>query len=107
VGVLNTLLGQYLAPKDNASYGVYGLAGYRFEWFGVMPYVLAQSFDFIDGSTMAALRVRGVVAGLNVRPLDAFVFKAEYTQSKFPDGNPVVRKGESLRLVQFQLAWAF
>lgn len=103
MGASNPLLGQYLAPSDKLSFGVYGLIGYRFDWYGVMPYFLLQNVDTSSNSTRIV--DTGFSLGLNVRPIDALVFKLEFVEGYFPKGSFVT--DDPIRLIQAQIAWAF
>jgi len=105
IGALNPLLGEYLAPNDKLSWGAYGLIGYRFEWFGVMPYLLVQRLDTNDAVNSGRTVTNGFSAGLNVRPIDALVFKIEYDEGHFPKGSLI--SADPVRLIQGQIAWAF
>lgn len=105
VGASNPFTGAYLAPSDRLSIGAYGLLGYRFDWLGTMPYVLVQRFEGVEPLSRLGLNATEIMAGLNVRPLDQLVMKAEYRHVWFPGGfllahNPV-------RFLQLQVAWAF
>jgi hypothetical protein len=104
VAYLNPLIAQNIAPKDSVSLGAYALVGYRFEWMGIMPYFLFQKVDETTGNS-AAIEILMFNVGLNVRPLDAFVFKAEYSNGFFP--NDSIIGDEQFRTLQFQFAWAF
>jgi hypothetical protein len=104
-GALNPLLGRYLAPNDKLSWGVYGLIGYRFEWYGMMPYLLVQSLETNDVGTSGMLSIIAWHVGLNVRPIDALVLKLEYLEGHFPED--FIVGGKPARLLQAQIAWAF
>lgn len=89
-----------IVPSDVISWGGYGLIGYRFSWFGVMPFVLIEP---VRGDQ--AYNRADVVAyqfGLNIRPVDMLVLKAVYEHveqsSKLLD---------PIDLFMAQVAWAF
>jgi hypothetical protein len=105
VGSVQPLLGQYLAPNDKFSWGAYGLIGYRFEWFGIMPYFLLQYITSTEVNTGAVVDNSGFSAGLNIRPIDALVFKLEYDEGRFPKGSLI--SSDPVRIFQAQIAWAF
>ena len=105
IGSTSPLAGRYIAPSDALSWGAYGLLGYRFEWFGVMPFALLETIDSTDASTAIRLRTRAFTLGFNVRPTDGLVLKLQYTEARFPDDN--VLGNAPLRSLQCQLAWAF
>jgi len=90
-------------PADAFSWGGYLLLGYRFEWGGVMPYVLVQrvkSFNGVDKDQAVPMSV-----GVNVRPIDALALKVEFQQVVFDD--EAVFPKDTLRLCFLQAAWAF
>jgi hypothetical protein len=105
VGSLNPLANRYIAPNDTVAWGGYALMGYRFDWLGVMPFVLLETIDSTDAATAIRLRTRAFTLGLNVRPTDSLVIKLQYTEARFPDDN--VLGSAPLRILQCQLAWAF
>ena len=104
VGAIHPLFGQYMAPRDRLSWGVYGLVGYRFAWFGIMPYVLLQSVDTDDLDFSMRYYVNSLFAGFNFRPVDVLVIKLEYVASHFPRGFLV---DGDFHMIQVQVAWAF
>jgi hypothetical protein len=105
IGAVNPLLGQYIAPIDKVSWGMYGLIGYRFQWFGVMPYLLVQTMRTNDPVNAILLDVNQWEVGLNIRPIDVLVVKLDLQEGHFPNdslgGNTPIRFG------QLQVAWAF
>lgn len=84
-------------PVDVFSWGVYGVAGYRFEWYGVMPYLMAQHLSEPD-----SLTVNGFHYGLNVRPIDALALKIQHDLVNFPGTGAT-----KIRAIYLQAAWAF
>lgn len=104
LGSANSFFGRTIAPDDKFNWGVYGLLGYRFDWFGVMPYVLLQATDVLDADAGIRYIVNSLFFGLNIRPIDVLVVKLEYNQSHFPRGFII---DEDTRLIQAQIAWAF
>jgi hypothetical protein len=105
VGANNFFKGEYLAPADVLSLGFYALVGYRFDWLGIMPYFLWQRFDGVEPRSLTSLHTDEIMVGLNVRPLDAWVFKLEYRYAWFPEG--FLFETRRLRFLQAQVAWAF
>lgn len=97
--------GQYIAPKDATSWGVYGLIGYRFNWLGVMPYFMATYNQIYDLSLLSFNGANALIGGLNFRPIDSVVLKLEYITVKLGDPNPPTHA--RLHILQAQLAWAF
>jgi len=81
-------------PTDSFSWGLYGLLGYRFDWFGVMPFVMAQKLKDGTGPDFYGFHV-----GLNVRPIAALAVKLQYDNIKTP--------AATVSMGFVQLAWAF
>lgn len=96
-------LGGGYAP-DAVSWGVYGLAGYRFEALGhVMPYVLVERYHAIDPTLFGD--VFDVAGGLNLRPIPAVTLKAELLFAGFSGGG--IYGDQDLDVIRFQAAWVF
>jgi hypothetical protein len=87
------------------NWGCYGLLGYRFEWMGVMPYLVSQYDVHTDLASRLKLNNATVNGGLNIRPLAFVVLKVEYLYCWFPDGYFVA--DDPIHMMQSQLAWAF
>ena len=87
--------------------GNYALAGYRLP-FNVMPYVmwelLYQSTGLSYGGMAFPSGLRGVVAGVNFRPLPSLVLKVQYDHVWAPAAPAFAN---SLDFVRGQVAWAF
>jgi hypothetical protein len=97
------VLGTYLVPADDVSWGMYFLAGHRFRWLGVMPFAVIEHIDSESSrGTFTNITLQG---GLNVRPIDALTLKLVYYHVAFLSGASF--SGDPLRLVQAQVAWAF
>jgi hypothetical protein len=92
-------------PPDAFRYGGYLLLGYRFDWFGLMPYVVMQRVGGVDAVGQAKDRGTPIVVGVNVRPIDSLVVKLEYTQVFFDKGQ--LFPPDDIQLLNAQLAWAF
>lgn len=90
--------------EETFSWGAYVLAGYRFDWFGVMPYVYGQTSRWIDFSGYYNYMYQ-VAGGLNIRPIDAVVVKLEYSHQMYPDGNFL--EDGPVQYAAMQIAWAF
>jgi hypothetical protein len=98
--------GQY-AP-DQQRFGMYALAGYRFNLLGVMPYLLYQDFVPDDGPGVYFVRrFISYHAGLNFRPVPRVVIKVEYYRADFPGALKIVRDAETFHGLDLQLAVAF
>lgn len=81
-------------PPDSFAWGMYGLLGYRFDWYGVMPFVMYQNLDQPD-----VFSFHGFHFGVNVRPIDALALKLQYDNVK--SGDTTFSTG------YVQAAWAF
>jgi hypothetical protein len=86
--------GQPTFDPDSFSWGAYGLIGYRFDWYGVMPFVMYQNLDQPD-----AVSFHGFHVGVNLRPIDALALKLQYDNITSED--MVFSTG------YVQVAWAF
>jgi len=92
-------------PIDVMNWSAYALAGYRLPWFGIMPYCSAgYVYQTQPGGYLT--RASGINGGLNIRPIDAVVFKLEYMHT-FQMEKLLGISGDSIRLLQAQAAWAF
>lgn len=105
IGAINPLLGgRWVSPQDDITWGAYGLAGYRFERFGIMPYAIFSNFKIRDPRSLSNIDLWSMQGGLNIRPIDAFVLKLEYSYAGFRENflstDPVQR-------LATQVAWAF
>jgi hypothetical protein len=88
---------------DHRRLGIYGLAGYRFPFLGIMPFFGGENYEAGAGSgTPASSALWG---GLNVRPTARAVLKAQYTHAWLDkwDG-PSLGSYDGLDL---QAAWSF
>jgi hypothetical protein len=91
-----------VAP-DHRRFGVYGLAGYRFPFLGIMPFWGAEYYDV--GLYAFSGPVGATWGGLNVRPTARVVLKAQYTYSWFTKWQgPDLGHFNGLDL---QAAWSF
>lgn len=85
---------------DYRRWGVYGSAGYRTDFFNAMPYVHAEYYSPAPDSLFVRGSVFGLWFGVNIRPIPAVVFKAQYTQAFF-------ERGSTISYLMTQLAWSF
>jgi hypothetical protein len=85
---------------DHRRLGLYGLAGYRSSFFGLMPFGGGEYYD--PGQGFAPPSV-GLWGGLNWRQTPRVVVKAQYTHVAFP-GSTTFASADSLDL---QIAWSF
>jgi hypothetical protein len=88
---------------DYRKIGVYGLAGYRFDFLGIMPFFGGEYYDIGQYTfTPAASAIWG---GFNVRPIARVVLKAQYTHSWFSKWQgPELGNFNGIDL---QAAWSF
>jgi hypothetical protein len=86
--------GSPIFPPDSLAWGMYGLLGYRFDWFGVMPFVMYQNLDQPE-----AYSFHGYHIGVNLRPIDALAVKLQYDNVKSED--------TTFSTGYVQVAWAF
>lgn len=89
---------------DQRRWGAYLTGGYRFEWFGVMPFAQVEYFRLDVPITPEV--VAGYV-GVNVRPHEAVTFKLHYGQAHFPNADERGPGKDDLQVVESQVAWAF
>jgi hypothetical protein len=97
---------------DDRRYGGYLLAGYRFDWLGLMPYLIAEYFSLVNSFEITRPADRIVTnyfgLGLNSRPSTNITLKLEGNYAFFTLDN---REGsvfeDPLMAIQAQVAWAF
>jgi len=91
---------------DVRKYGGYGLAGYRFNFLGAMPFIGGEFFQ--TGGGGFATDSAAFFGGLNVRPTARVVLKAQYTYSWwFPDDPESALADSHYNSIDFQAAWSF
>lgn len=89
-----SLTGETKFFPDTFSWGTYVLLGYRFDWYGIMPFVMYQNLDQPD-----TVQFRGLHAGVNIRPIDPLAIKLQYDN---------VKSGDTIfHTAYVQAAWAF
>jgi len=93
--------GQGFAP-DTQRWGVYGLAGYRFDFLGTMPYAELEYYD--SGPSLLG-KTADIIGGLNVRPTGRVVLKAQYIYAWFPGS--FLPPDSHYHVINFQAAWSF
>lgn len=103
-GGMSALVGQWVAPQDDITWGAYVLSGYRFEWLGIMPYGFFSNFRIRDPRTLSQVKTNAISAGLNIRPIDAFVVKLEYALGLIGKN---FLSTDDVHQFQAQVAWAF
>jgi len=97
---------------DLERFGTYGLVGYRFDWFGLMPFVVGEYFQISNNFEPAREpgddAVIHVMAGLNARPTPNVTLKVQgqvaLSATDLPRGSALEHP---LWGIQSQAAWAF
>jgi hypothetical protein len=97
------VMGGAQVPGDSFSWGMYGLAGYRFRWFGIMPFVVVEHIDGqLETNRLSNITFQG---GINARPVDSLTLKLGYYHVQFFHG---ITFGKApLNMLQAQAAWTF
>ncbi len=95
----------FYAIPDYRRWGTYGLVAYRTPWFGLMPYVLGEYYNFAEDPTLQPMTA--LTAGLNVRPTANVVLKAEFSTVDFEGAGAAGIGDEPIRVFSSQVAWAF
>jgi hypothetical protein len=104
-------IGNVFQP-DNRRYGAYAVVGYRFDWFGLMPFATAEYFSLINVVEPTRPPSTDVLmdfaVGLNARPTDNVTLKLEGNLGVFYVDDPEGSAFEHpVPAVQAQAAWAF
>ncbi len=102
---LSVVVGRPALVADSRTLGAYVLAGYRLDFMGIMPYALAETYNFAN--TVIFPHARWVSVGVNIRPEASIVLKAQYNHAVFDGQAPFVETDEALRMMRLQVAWAF
>ena len=93
---------------DKRNWGGYGLLGYRTPFFTLMPYAKAE---YSPEPQLQSIGIDDQIViltfGINLRPLPAVVFKTEYFNGFFPDGDADSFAGYVIQGVDAQLAVSF
>lgn len=95
---------------DERKIGYYGIGGYRFEFFGIMPWVGWSVFDIGGPAALQVVprKVDEFFLGLNVRPHPRVVFKASYTRVMWRTKGVAYRTiGAAGNYLDLQTAWSF
>ncbi len=99
------LTGVRMGLPNELAFGYYVLVGYRFDWFGTMPFVTFQHVDYVEPRLNSRPKAYIAEMGLNIRPIDSVALKAVYQHGIWPDG--FVISDDPLQAFYFQVAWAF
>ncbi len=97
---------------DLERFGTYGLIGYRFDWLGLMPFVMGEYFQISNNFEPARPPdddgVIHVMSGLNARPTPNVTLKLQgqvaLSGTDLPEGSALEHP---LWGIQSQAAWAF
>lgn len=97
---------------DERRIGGYVLAGYRFEWLGLMPYLSGGYFSYLNAYEITRAPTRDVITdwalGINSRPTTNVTLKLEGNLGVFFVDNAKGSAFENpLKAIQAQIAWAF
>ncbi|MBN2194024.1 MAG: hypothetical protein JW751_14510 [Polyangiaceae bacterium] len=90
---------------DNRRWGVYGLAGYRTPWIGIMPFFGGEYYRV--GEHGFAPTAAAFWGGLNVRPTPRVVLKGQFTHAWFVEEVVGYEDRPSFQGLDFQIAWSF
>ncbi|HET9956177.1 MAG TPA: hypothetical protein VFQ61_16835 [Polyangiaceae bacterium] len=85
--------------------GFYTLVGYRFDFFGIMPWVQGEYFN--SGLLEPGPDAAAIFGGFNIRPTARVVLKAQYGHVFFPSAAPGDPALTPIGLLDFQAAWSF
>lgn len=88
---------------DYRRIGVYGLAGYRTTFFGIMPFFGGEYYD--QGIHSFQPPAAAVWGGINARPTARVVLKTQFSHSWFSDWDGP--KQGNFNGLDFQAAWSF
>jgi opacity protein-like surface antigen len=104
--------GSFEFQPDDRRLGGYLLAGYRFDWLGIMPYATAEFTSLLNYWETFRSPTRDVMTvyalGINSRPTTNVTLKLEGNLGLFHSEHPQGSGFEHpARAVQAQVAWAF
>lgn len=89
---------------DTQQVGGYIISGYRFHWFGVMPFA---QWEYVDRDAMLLPKVTTFSLGLNIRPHESLALKVNWGQAWFPGADRRGPGRDSYQNFDTQIAWAF
>ncbi|HEY3494329.1 MAG TPA: hypothetical protein VGK73_06575 [Polyangiaceae bacterium] len=90
---------------DHRRAGFYVLAGYRFDFLGIMPWAGIDYFSF--GKKDVYPTVAAFPMGVTLRPTARVTLKAQYTHVTFPGEPTLGGPAKPLNLLDLQAAWSF
>lgn len=90
---------------DDIQWGAYVLAGYRFRWLGIMPFVHLDYYNDTDFIVSNSLFTH---IGLNIRPEPYLVVKFQYSMANLIAARPLlIGTDPRIQGLLMQVAWAF
>ena len=90
---------------DLRTWGAYGIAGYRFDFLGIMPY-FGGEYSY-QGRVSAVPAAVGLWGGVNVRPTARVVLKLQGTYAFYPQDWIGLETADPLKMLVSQIAWSF
>lgn len=90
---------------DELNVGGYALIGYRTPWLGIMPFTMAESYNFAINTLLPPTVT--TTTGLNIQPHPNVVFKVQYEYAQIGDlSSKEVLRG-TIHQLDAQAAWSF
>jgi hypothetical protein len=89
---------------DYRRWGAYGLAGYRTNFVGLMPFVVLETYD--PGQLTGFAPITSFWVGLNARPIPRVVLKANWVHI-WPAEVSGLPQGNEINFLETQAAWSF
>jgi hypothetical protein len=90
---------------DELNVGGYALMGYRTPWLGIMPYTMAESYNFAINTLLPPTVT--TTTGLNIQPHPNVVFKLQYGYAQIGDLSSKELLRGTIHQVDAQAAWTF
>lgn len=90
---------------DELNIGGYALMGYRTRWLGIMPYTMAEYYNFALNTLLPPAVT--TTTGLNIQPQPSVVFKLQYQYTQLGDTSRREALRGTLHQLDAQAAWAF
>ena len=90
---------------DELNVGGYALIGYRTPWLGVMPYTMAEYYNF--GINTLLPPTVSTTTGLNIQPHPNVVFKLQYGYVQLGDLSSKELLRGTIHQLDAQAAWTF
>lgn len=103
LSLVDPIAEQRIQP-DTQQVGGYLIAGYRFQWFGVMPFT---EVEYVYRDSALLPKLGAFILGLNIRPHESLTLKVSWGIAWFPDASPRGPGRDSYQNFDTQIAWAF